>query len=69
MNKFLNLLFKVKFLFKAFIWIDYIIRYKEQPKSIELTNNKNFIKVDGTLFVFYLKEFYHYEIIEENLFF
>ncbi|KQT26147.1 hypothetical protein ASG22_05615 [Chryseobacterium sp. Leaf405] len=54
------------FFWKSFVWLDYVVRYKKQPKSIELTNNKNFVKVDGTLIAFYLKEFYHYEILEDT---
>lgn len=32
-------LFEYKRLFKAFVWLDFIIRWKELPNKIELTDN------------------------------
>ncbi len=49
---------------KIIVWLDYIIRYKEFPESIELTSNKNIIKLNGKVCAFYLKSFYHHEICD-----
>lgn len=71
MNKFLDLLFKVKLLFKTFIWLDYIIRSRKIPSKFILTNNKNEIifyhKTYGkVLTAFYKNNFGQYEFIEDR---
>lgn len=71
MNKFLVLLFKVKFLFKIFVYIDYSIRTRKLPAKFSLTNNKNEIiwnnKIFGkVLLAFYKDNFGQYEFIEEE---
>lgn len=64
MNKFLDLLFKVKFLFKAFIFYKYIKQFKSIPKSIKLTTNKNQPVINNYLSAFYLKGWEQFEVIE-----
>lgn len=67
MNKFLDLLFKVKFLFKTFIFVKYIKQFKSIPKSIKLTTNKNQPLVNGYLSAFYLKGWDQFEVIETEI--
>ncbi|CAM3766839.1 hypothetical protein ELOC111193_18635 [Elizabethkingia occulta] len=72
MNKFLNLLFKIKPLFKAFIFLDYLIRFKKLPPKFNLTNNKNEIimsnnKIGKVLCAFYMDEYFQYEILDDTI--
>ncbi|OJV71364.1 MAG: hypothetical protein BGO42_08080 [Flavobacterium sp. 40-81] len=36
-------LFMCKRLFKAFVWLDFIIRWKELPNKIELTDDRRYV--------------------------
>ena len=71
METFLDLLFKCKPLFKAFVWLDYVVRYREIPKSIELTDSREHIIVidKGTalMLAFYIKGFFHHEIVDDSI--
>lgn len=48
-------------LWKAFIWLDYIIRYRKFPKFIELTDRKDIVRINGIRCGFYSKEYMHHE--------
>lgn len=77
MNEFLNLLFKVKPLFKAFIYFDYFIRRIFIRKfsfntKFTLTNTKNEIimsnnKIGKVLCAFYIDEYFQYEILDDTI--
>lgn len=61
---FVHLLFKCKPLFKAFVWIDYLIRVKRFPPKLELfENRRDIIVVNNRLLGFYSYSFGQYEII------
>lgn len=68
LDKFLDLLFKYKQLFKLFVHIDYFVRYRRFLKSLELTNNREYIirtnPWDKSKVAFYKKSFGNYEIIK-----
>jgi len=64
MNSFLDLLFKVKFLFKAFIFVKYIKQFKSIPTSIKVATNKNQPIINDYLSAFYLKGWDQFEVIE-----
>ncbi len=49
------------FFWKIFVWFDYTIRHKRFPKSIELTNRIDVVKINKHLCGFYSKEFFHHE--------
>lgn len=51
---------------RAFIWLDYLVRFGKFAKSIELTDRKDLVRINGTLCGFYSEEFEHYEICEED---
>lgn len=51
----------MKIFWKAFVWIDYIIRYGKTPKLIELTNRRDVVKINNHFCGFYSKEFFHHE--------
>lgn len=58
--------FLINLYWRAFIWLDYLVRYGKSLKSIELTDRKDLVRIDGALCGFYSKEFEHYEICEED---
>lgn len=65
----LNLLFKYKRLFKAFVWLDFIIRWKELPNKIELTNNRKRVIITTKdrfkgEYAFYAKRLGQYELMD-----
>lgn len=61
----MNKLKTISLVWKLFVWIDWTIRAKRFPKSIELTDRRDIVRIDGILCGFYSKEFVHYEICEE----
>jgi hypothetical protein len=77
MNKFLDLLFKFKFLFKAFIYLDYFIRRIFILKfsfntKFTLTNNKNEIimsnkKFGKALVAYYMNNYFQYEFLDDTI--
>ncbi len=77
MNKFLDLLFKVKFLFKVFIYLDYFIRRIFILKfsfntKFTLTNNKNEVimtnnKIGRVLVAFYVSNYFQYEFLDDTI--
>ncbi len=65
LDKFLDLLWKCKPLFKAFVWVDYTIRFKRFPKFIETTSVRDLLRINGLLFGFYSNRYFHGEKPEE----
>lgn len=62
----MTVLFKVKFLYKIFVFIDFTIKYRKIPKSMVLTNKRDLVRVNGHLFGFYSDFWMHGEIPEEE---
>lgn len=66
-NLLLTVLFKVKFLYKIFVFLDFIIRYCKIPKSIALTNKRDLVRINGYLFGFYSDFWMHGETPVEDI--
>lgn len=61
---------KLKKCLMDLIWIsyvkwDYFLLFRKFPKSVELTDKKKRVRINGNLCAFKSKHFYPYEIIEE----
>ena len=64
MNTIMQKLFNI--CWKKFVWLDFVLRYKELPKSIELTDRNDIVRINGVLSGFYSKDFAHGETPEED---
>lgn len=69
LDKFLGLLWKCKPLFKIFVWIDYVIRFKRFPKAIKLRDNRHQVRIidkhGNHVRAFYVKICFPYEPLAE----
>ena len=68
LDKFLDLLFKCKPVFKAFVWCDYVVRSNHMPYKIRLTNDRTCIIIENKFGLcqtaFYKKSWRHYEMLD-----
>lgn len=69
LDKFLDLLFKCKPLFRAFVHIDYFIRYGRTFKYLQLCEDRfHIIRInkwnDKSKVAFYKKSYLNYEILK-----
>ena len=63
----LDLLFKYKPLFRLFVWIDYLLHVIKY-NSIQLTSERDKIRINDFLCGFHSNVFMEYEVInEENI--
>ncbi|ALU26528.1 hypothetical protein AS202_10350 [Myroides odoratimimus] len=63
-NKFLDLLWKCKPLFKLYVFLDYLFVVKRIPKTILLGKDRYFLKVNGDTLYFNPYNMLHYSIYD-----
>ena len=51
---------------RAFIWLDYLVTFGKFAKSIELTDRKDLVRINGRLVFFQCRDAEPYEICEQD---
>ncbi|EHO05421.1 hypothetical protein HMPREF9714_03359 [Myroides odoratimimus CCUG 12901] len=60
LNKFLDLLWKCKPLFKLYVFLDFTFRKQRVPKWLKLRKSRYFVNINGQILYFDPKSFTHY---------